>query len=97
MAFTTILPPNSPNCSGSPYWTIGTIIPSVSSKHTGGVNIGLADGSVQFISDTINARTASFAGSGDPFLTGKEVESGTSPYGVWGALGSKKGGESVSL
>jgi len=96
MGFTTVLPPNSPSCgSGSSYLDV-TVIASASSNHTGGVNIGMGDGSVQFISDTINARTASFAGTNDPFLTGVEVDSGISPYGVWGALGSKNGGESTA-
>ena len=96
--FTTVLPPNSPSCSregGTAYWQ-GTMILSASSYHTGGINIGIADGSVQFVSDTINARTPSFAGADDPFVTGKETESGISPYGVWGALGSKNGGESAA-
>ena len=73
------------------------MILSASSNHTGGVNIGIGDGSVQFISDTINARTTGLAAADDPFLTGKEVTSGISPYGVWGALGSKNGGESTAV
>jgi len=96
--FTTVLPPNSPSCTsgtGAEYYQ-GTLILSASSYHTGGVNLGMSDGSVQFVSDTINARTSLFAGADDPFITGKETESGSSPYGVWGALGSKNGGESTA-
>ncbi len=47
----------------------------------------MLDGSVHFISETID--------SGD--LTQGLVQSGKSPYGVWGALGSRNGGESVAF
>ena len=54
------------------------------SLHTGGVNAARADGSVTFYSDTID--------SGN--LTRRAIDSvGASPYGVWGALGTKSGGE----
>ncbi|MEW4456243.1 DUF1559 domain-containing protein [Bremerella sp. JC817] len=84
--FSTVLPPNSPRCSvadtdGS--WGIWT----PSSFHPGGVVCGRADGSTQFIAETIDA--------GDP--TSTEVTTGRSPYGVWGALGSINGGETVTL
>ncbi|MDR2706205.1 MAG: DUF1559 domain-containing protein [Planctomycetaceae bacterium] len=52
-------------------------------NHSGGVNAGMLDGSVRFISDTIDCNGAS---SG-------QVTSGKSPYGVWGALGTPAGGE----
>ncbi len=82
---TTVLPPNAPSCAnGDSDSTWGVYTPS--SYHPGGVNVSLADGSVRFISETINA--------GDPTAT--EVTSGASPYGVWGALGSIRGRESVS-
>jgi len=65
------------------------------SNHTGGVNGGMFDGSVQFISDTINAVTS-------PLPTGRtngpaQVTSGKSEFGIWGGLGTVAGGESVTL
>jgi prepilin-type processing-associated H-X9-DG protein len=84
--FTTLTPPNSPLCAydqPSDNHNRWGVFPPVS-NHSGGVNVGLLDGSVRFISDTINC--------GD--LNAAAVKSGASPYGVWGALGSPDGGES---
>ncbi len=83
--FNTILPPNSPSCTVNMDYE--WVIMSASSYHTGGVNIGLGDGSCSFVSETVDA--------GDP--ADHFVLSGDSPYGVWGAAGSINGGESTSL
>ena len=82
-AITTILPPNSATCSSQN----NSGIYSASSRHPGGVLAALADGSVRFVPETIDTGNLS-AGS---------VSSGRSNYGVWGAMGSKDGGESESL
>lgn len=80
--FTTVLPPNAPSCiADMDWWYWGIFTPS--SHHPGGVNGLMVDGSVQFISEQIN--------TGD--LTYPEVVSGPSPYGVWGAMGSRSGSE----
>ncbi len=84
-AFTTILAPNSPSChEGSVYYGIHT----PSSYHPGGVLGLFADGAVRFISETIDTGTAT--------STGVEVTSGPSQFGVWGAMGSKAGGETYT-
>ena len=85
--FSTILPPNSPSCNNGNNgdWRHPMLI-SASSYHVGGVVCGVADGTARFISETIEA------GMGD-----RCVEAGASPFGVWGALGSIEGGESVAL
>jgi hypothetical protein len=80
---TNILPPNSATCSSQ----AGTGIYSASSRHTGGVQCVLADGSVHFISQNIDTGNLSLP----------PAASGMSPYGVWGALGTKNGGETVSV
>jgi prepilin-type processing-associated H-X9-DG protein len=80
--FNTVLPPNSPSCNDSG-WDERNAVITPTSNHPGGVNVAFADASVTFISETINA--------GDPTIP--EVRTGVSPYGVWGALGSKSGGE----
>ncbi len=81
-AFTTILPPNGASCTYYSGDSSGGVY-SASSEHPGGANVGMADGSIRFVSETIDS------GYSDQL----EVESGPSPYGVWGALGSIRGGE----
>ncbi len=80
--FSTILPPNGPSCT-SLYWYLA----GLSSNHQGGANVVFLDGSVKFISDLIDY--------GD--FSKPPVRSGESPYGVWGAIGTIRGGEIQSL
>lgn len=55
--FQTILPPNSPTCATS-IWEWDQQLSSVNSYHTGGVNASRADGSVSFISDSVDCGEA---------------------------------------
>ena len=54
------------------------------SNHPTGVNAARADGSVDFVSNSIYAGNLAAPGG---------AVGGPSPYGVWGALGSKDGGD----
>ena len=90
IAFQTILPPNAPGCA--PQGTAGQdsvnnlrVLLPPTSNHTGGVNIGLLDGSVHFVSDTVNTGT----------LTSPPRTDGPSPYGIWGAYGTPAGNDTV--
>ena len=83
--FTTTTPPNSPMCHHDTAFNWGAIPPG--SNHPGGVNIALFDASARFISDLINC--------GDP--NKYAVKDGVSPFGVWGAMGSPNGGETVVI
>jgi hypothetical protein len=97
--FSTVLPPNSGTFSNN--LGSGYVLASASSNHTGGVNCSLGDGSVQFISETVSWQTA---GAADYLLPENSRESatyaiakitGASKFGIWGAMGTAGGGESV--
>jgi hypothetical protein len=90
---TTIMPPNAPGCYYSAQ-TWCSIIP-LTSFHTSGVNACLLDGSVRFVADTVDAGTADTYSTGQ--ISTQGVVTGPSPFGVWGAAGSRDGGESTSL
>lgn len=82
--FTTVLPPNAASCVVGSLDT-NAIILTPSSYHPGGVLGTMADGSVRFFSESIDFGN----------LSAVDVTSGASPYGVWGSLGSKAGGEII--
>lgn len=89
VGFTTIVAPNGPSC----HW--GGVdgnehMGALSSYHTGGGQIGMVDGSVRFISQSVDTGNQSVDDIDNP-------GSRPSPYGVWGALGSRAGGETASL
>jgi prepilin-type N-terminal cleavage/methylation domain-containing protein/prepilin-type processing-associated H-X9-DG protein len=88
VSFNTVFPPNGASCAdgGINGDSVHLIIPPAS-RHTGGVNAALCDGSVRFISSNID--------SGN--LNARQSIGGMSVYGAWGALGSKNGGEVNSL
>lgn len=79
---TTILPPNSPSCAKQNRDDRDGIYSS-GSKHTGGAQVLMFDGSVRFVSENLD--------TGD--LTQAVPTGGKSPYGIWGALGTLSGGE----
>jgi type II secretory pathway pseudopilin PulG len=87
--FTTVMPPNSPSCiyTRTGYQPSGWGIFAAASNHTGGVNGVYVDGSVHFISETIDCGN----------LTLPQKTAGTSNYGVWGAIGTPTGSESVQM
>jgi prepilin-type N-terminal cleavage/methylation domain-containing protein len=95
-SFTTILPPNSPSCALSGTVAANQIV-TPSSYHSGGVNVTLGDGAVRFVSETIDAGSSANETFSDIATAPIAEVSGKSPFGVWGGLGSRDGGESTSL
>ena len=91
--FNTVLPPNAPSClvggvGLASHW--GSIY-TANSNHSGGVNVGLMDGSVRFVSETVDC--------GDLTVGSTSYRSSMikSPYGVWGAMGTPNCGETTPL
>jgi len=89
--FQTILPPNGPTCSPGP-------APSVSSYHPGGANVAMCDGSTRFVDEKIDTGDLSLALLGSGATNVHYVWNYIGPCrwgGVWGQLGSQRGGEVI--
>jgi prepilin-type N-terminal cleavage/methylation domain-containing protein/prepilin-type processing-associated H-X9-DG protein len=88
----TILPPNSEVCLAGSDDSFG-IVPA-SSRHQGGAHILMGDGAVVFITDSIEAGDST---NGTVIATGVGNRSAgsKSPYGLWGALGTKANRETI--
>lgn len=86
--FTTILPPNSATCTEDDENSYGIYSPH--SFHPDGVNVCFGDGTVRFIRDSIDA-------GNDLNINPLNGVSGPSPFGVWGAMGTRKAKDIVQL
>lgn len=87
----TILPPNGPSCAVGGLEAVDGVY-SAGSEHPRGCNVAFCDGSVQFISEMIDAGDSSVA---PPTIEDFAETEFASPYGVWGALGTIAGQEEV--
>ena len=92
--FSANLPPNSLTC-GLGFSKDGLVMGGVSSFHPGGANAAMMDGSARFVSDDID--TGDLMVPEQRLYETNQALEGKSSYGVWGALGSINGGETVSL
>jgi prepilin-type processing-associated H-X9-DG protein len=104
--FNTIQPPNQGMCGSigsiiSPL--LGGIAPA-SSRHPGGVHVLMGDGSVTFITDSIDSGNLHESNvyldlDGDGDLTDSSPAPSLpgvgSPYGVWGAMGTRASSEVI--
>ncbi len=93
----TILPPNSPSCvrnnadGNHGFW-------SMSSRHKGGAHVLMGDGAVIFITDSIESgdqTEPTVCRDGPSGFT--NIAGVPSPYGLWGALGSRAQGETIDM
>jgi prepilin-type N-terminal cleavage/methylation domain-containing protein/prepilin-type processing-associated H-X9-DG protein len=96
--FLTILKPNTEVCQVGGDGSNGVM--STSSKHPGGAHIVMCDGAVRFITDSIEAGNESNPGvttaagvtviNAPPYAN---VPGSQSPYGLWGAMGTRANSE----
>ena len=88
----TIRPPNSYSVQRG-HGDFGYF--SVSSNHQGGAHVLMGDGAVIFITDSIEAGDQSVIPYGQNGCCDVNTSGRQSPYGLWGALGTKDTGETV--
>lgn len=88
----TIAPPNSPVCMAGNTFNGG--IQSPSSRHPGGCHILLSDGAVRFVTESIESGNQNSPQVGT--LSGMLPAGSQSPFGLWGALGTRASSEVLS-
>lgn len=93
----TILPPNREVCARTGGNTAWDGVWTASSRHQGGVHVLMADGAVKFITDSVNAGNSN---NGVVWLGASIAEpnrqpGSPSPYGLWGALGTRASREVI--
>ena len=87
----TILPPNSPSCAIDGDVAVDGFY-SAGSYHQGGSYMLMGDGAVKFITNSVDCGDI----SGPPRRASQAEDSTSeSPYGLWGALGSANGQETI--
>ena len=85
----TILSPNREICG--PYNSRGTtLVATMSSHHQGGCHVLMGDGAVKFVTDSIEAGDSTAR-----IITLGYREGEESPYGLWGALGTRAANEVI--
>ncbi|WP_442506435.1 DUF1559 domain-containing protein [Novipirellula sp. SH528] len=84
----TVRPPNSELCIGQWADNAGNFSPS--SRHQGGVHVLMGDGAVKFITDSIESGNQTA-----PMIWNNNNPGSKSPYGLWGALGTRASKEVI--
>jgi type II secretory pathway pseudopilin PulG len=87
-----ILPPNSPTCASGSVDPLEGVF-SAGSYHADGCHVLMGDGAVIFITNSIE--TGDVSSPSPRANNGPGGESLPSPYGLWGALGTRAGEEVI--
>ncbi|GAA5507611.1 DUF1559 domain-containing protein [Novipirellula caenicola] len=90
----TILPPNSTLCYQGE-WPGQEGIAPPSSRHQGGCHVLMGDGAIKFVTNSIESGNQE-AHMVEFSRTGISAPGSKSPYGLWGALGTRASKETVS-
>ena len=80
------------HCMARGHTSDGIVPPS--SRHQGGAHVLMGDGAVIFITDSIEAGDQNI-GTVRRSRTGPRAPGSESPYGLWGAMGSKAARETI--
>ena len=97
--FYSLLPPNSPSCTS---YNMDRVWMSATSNHRGGVNVSFLDGSVRFITDSIETKNltrsvrSQFPIDQPPAFPIDDDDNPFS-YGIWAELGAVNSREAPSL
>ena len=92
---TTIMPPNGVSCSWSGDGSDCMV--AMGSRHQGGAHVLMGDGAVRFITDSIDAGNTNANAPNWPVRSSTTLPGMQSPYGLWGALGTKAMKETAGL
>ena len=90
--FNTILPPNGP-CVIEGKSDDDTGYLTASSRHLTGVNICMADGSISFVTNSVDTGDQTAA---TPYVGSPNKPDQKSKYGIWGAMGTRNSRELFS-
>jgi hypothetical protein len=91
--FMTAVPPNGPSIvrSGNSGGNSDHRLLTAGSYHRGGIHVVMLDGAVKFITENIDSGNQ---GAGTDFNANAGIES---PWGLWGAMGTRSGSENKGL
>ena len=107
--FHSLLPPNSPSCANDRLTWTSSVWISASSRHPGGVNVSFLDGSVRFVTDSIETSNLHRSVVTQPGACPTHHNTPPPPfpicadtgerfsYGVWAELGAVNSDRSPSL
>ena len=87
----TTMPPNTELCFVGDSNTIGTL--SMSSRHQGGCHVAMGDGAIKFMTNSVECGDTQ--GSVTKDGQGRLAPGSPSPFGLWGAFGTRNQGELI--